>query len=109
MRKQLLPVHSRLCVRPSLASTTPDLVTETGSPDSHTANMTDYVSVGKALKLVTPFKGDKKYVIAFIADVDTAFEIIDPRNEGTLFKFVESLVLLLLIGTWKTGVNLKSF
>jgi len=41
-----------------------------------------------ALKLVTPFKGEKKDVLAFIANVDTAFEVIDPRNESTLFKFV---------------------
>ena len=26
--------------------------------------------------------------MAFIANANTAFEVIDPRNEGTLFKFV---------------------
>jgi hypothetical protein len=50
--------------------------------------MTDYISVGEALKLVTPFKGEKREVLAFIANVTTEFEVIDPRNEGTLFKFV---------------------
>jgi len=30
----------------------------------------------------------KKEVLAFIANVDTAFEVIDPRNASTLFKFV---------------------
>jgi cellular nucleic acid-binding protein len=50
--------------------------------------MSEFISVGEALKLVTPFKGDKKEIIAFIANVDTAFEVIDPRNAGTLFKFV---------------------
>jgi hypothetical protein len=55
-------------------------------PDS--AAMTNYISVGEALKLVTPFKGEKKEVLSFIANVDTAFEVIDPRNVGTLFKFV---------------------
>ena len=39
--------------------------------------MTDYISVGEALKLVAPFKGDKRDVLAFIANVDTAFEVID--------------------------------
>jgi len=27
-------------------------------------------------------------VLAFIENVDTAFEVIDPRNDSTLFKFV---------------------
>jgi hypothetical protein len=66
----------------------PDLETEVASPDSNTANMTAYISVGEALKLITPFKGEKRDVLAFIANVDTAFEVIDPRNESTLFKFV---------------------
>jgi len=55
---------------------------------SNTASMTEYISVGEALKLVTPFKGEKKDVLAFIANVDTAFEVIDSKNECTLFKFV---------------------
>jgi hypothetical protein len=50
--------------------------------------MSDHISVGEALKLVTPFKGEKREVLSFIANVDTAVEVIDPRNEGTLFKFV---------------------
>ena len=50
--------------------------------------MTKYISVGEVLKLVIPFKGEKWDVLAFIANADTAFEVIDPRNEGTLFKFV---------------------
>lgn len=66
----------------------PDLETEVVSSTSTTASMTEYITVGEALKLVTPFKGDKREVLAFIANVNTAFEVIDPRNEGTLFKFV---------------------
>jgi len=50
--------------------------------------MTEYISVGEALKLVALFKGEKRDVLAFIANVDTAFEVTDPRNEGILFKFV---------------------
>jgi hypothetical protein len=64
----------------------PNLNAEREIPDS--AIMTNHISVGKALKLVTPFKGEKKEVLSFIANVDTAFEVIHPRNEGTLFKFV---------------------
>jgi hypothetical protein len=66
----------------------PNLEAEVASPDSNTANMTEYISVGEALKLVAPFQGEKRDVLAFIANVDTAFELTDPRNEGTLFKFV---------------------
>ena len=58
------------------------------NPDSNTANMTGCISVGEALKLVAPFKGDKRDVLAFIANVDTASEVIGPRNAGTFFKFV---------------------
>ena len=54
--------------------------------------MTEYISVGEALKLVAPFKGNKRDVLAFIANVDTAFEVTDSRNEGTLFKFVSTRI-----------------
>ena len=70
----------------------PKLEAEVASPDSNTANMTEYISVGEALKLVAPFKGEKRDVLAFIASVDTAFQVIDTRNEGTLFKFVLSRI-----------------
>jgi len=67
----------------------PDLEAEVASPDSNTANKTEYISVGEALKLVAPFKCEKKRdILASIANVDTAFEVIDSRNEGILFKFV---------------------
>jgi hypothetical protein len=66
----------------------PNLEAKVASPDSNTARMTEYISVGKVLKLVTPFKGEKRGVLAFIANVDTTFEVIDLRNEGTLFKFL---------------------
>jgi len=64
-----------------------NLEAEVVSPVSNTASITEYISVDEALKLVTPFKGEKRDVLAFIANVDTAFELIDPRNESTLFKF----------------------
>jgi hypothetical protein len=66
----------------------PNLEAEIASPDSNTANMTECISVDEALKLLAPFKGEKRDVLAFIANVDTAFEVIDLRNEGILFKFV---------------------
>jgi hypothetical protein len=55
-----------------------DLEAEVASPDSNAAKMTEYISVGEALKLVTPFKGEKREVLAFIANVNTAFEVTDP-------------------------------
>jgi hypothetical protein len=46
--------------------------------------MADYISVSEALKLVSPFKGDKREVLAFISKVDTAFEVINPDNSDVL-------------------------
>jgi len=51
----------------------PNLQPEVASPDSNTANMIEYISVCEALKIVAPFKGEKRDVLAFIANVDTAF------------------------------------
>jgi transposase InsO family protein len=50
--------------------------------------MADFISISEALKLVSPFKGEKKEVLAFISNVDTAFEVIDPDNADVLYKFV---------------------
>jgi len=44
--------------------------------------------VGEALKLVSPFKGDKMEVLAFISNVDTDFEVINPENSDVLYKSV---------------------
>jgi hypothetical protein len=66
----------------------PSLESEVVSPESSVVNMMEFISIGEALKLVTPFKGDKSEILAFIANVDTAFEVTDPRNAGTLFTFV---------------------
>jgi hypothetical protein len=44
----------------------------------------EFISVGEALKLVTPFKGDKQEVLAFIGNVDTAFAVINPEQEAIL-------------------------
>jgi hypothetical protein len=48
----------------------------------------DFISVGKALKLVPYFKGDKQEVLAFIGKVDTEFSVINPLQENVLHKFV---------------------
>jgi len=50
--------------------------------------MAEHISVGGALKLVSPFKGDESEVLAFISNVDTAFEVINPENSDVLYKFV---------------------
>lgn len=48
----------------------------------------EYISVGEALKLISPFKGDKSEVLAFIGNVDTAFSVINPNQKEILYKFV---------------------
>jgi hypothetical protein len=50
--------------------------------------MDQYVSVSEALKLVCPFKWDKVEILAFIANVDTAFEVTDPKRADVIYKFV---------------------
>jgi hypothetical protein len=48
----------------------------------------EYVSVSEALKLVTLFSGNKREVLTFISNVDTAFEVINPEHGSRLYKFV---------------------
>jgi len=48
----------------------------------------DFISVGETLKLVPYFKGNKQEVVAFIGNVDTAFDFINPVQEDVLYKFV---------------------
>jgi hypothetical protein len=50
--------------------------------------MADSISVSEALKLVSLFKGERKEVLTFISNVDTAFEEINPDNADLLYKFV---------------------
>jgi hypothetical protein len=54
--------------------------------------MVEYISVGEALKLVSLFKGDKREVLAFISNMDTAFEVINPDNSDVLYKFVHTRI-----------------
>jgi hypothetical protein len=46
------------------------------------------ISVSKALKLVTPFSGNKREILTFIANVDNTFEVINPSQQDRLCKFV---------------------
>jgi hypothetical protein len=48
----------------------------------------EYVSVSEALRLVTPFSGNKREVLTFISNVDTAFEVINPEYGSRLYKSV---------------------
>jgi hypothetical protein len=48
----------------------------------------EYVSVSEALKLVTPFAGNKREILTFISNVNTAFEVINPIHEDRLYKFI---------------------
>jgi hypothetical protein len=49
---------------------------------------TDYISVTEALKLISPFSGNKKEVLTFVENVETAFECINPNSRDRLFQFV---------------------
>jgi hypothetical protein len=58
--------------------------------------------------LVTPFKGERTDVLAFIENVNTAFEVTVPRNATTFYKFVLTGISgksrrRLLIEIWKIG------
>lgn len=48
----------------------------------------EFISLGEALKIVPPFKGNKQEVLAFIGNVDTAFAVTNPEQAATLYKFV---------------------
>ena len=48
----------------------------------------EFISVGEALELVPPFRGNKQEVRALIGNVNTAFAVINPEQEAILYKFV---------------------
>ena len=43
------------------------------------------IYVSEALKLMSPLKGGKREVLAFISNVDIAFEVINPENSRVLY------------------------
>jgi hypothetical protein len=49
---------------------------------------TEYISVTEALKLVSPFSGNKREVLTFVANVETAFSCIKPEHNGRLYQFL---------------------
>jgi len=48
----------------------------------------DYISVTEALKLVSPFSGNKKEILTFISNVDTAFRVVHPNQVDRLYQFI---------------------
>jgi hypothetical protein len=66
----------------------------------------EFISVGKALKLVQPFKGNKQEVLAFIGNVDTAFAVINPSQEAIFYKFVLMCISHRNLNNW---AELKAF
>jgi hypothetical protein len=48
----------------------------------------EYISVTEALKLVSPFNGNKKEILTFVSNVDTAFSCVRPRDENRLYQFI---------------------
>jgi hypothetical protein len=44
--------------------------------------------VTEALKLVSPFSGNKREVLTFVSNVETAFGCINPENKGRLYQFI---------------------
>jgi hypothetical protein len=49
---------------------------------------TEYINVTEALKLISPFSGNKREVLTFVANVDTAFNCINPSSKDRLYQFV---------------------
>jgi len=69
---------------------------------SETSRMNgDFISVGEALKFVSPFSGNKQELLAFIGNVDTAFTVINPSQEAILYKFV----LMRISGEPRTAIS----
>jgi hypothetical protein len=48
----------------------------------------EYISVTEALKLVSPFSSNKKEILTFISNAETAFSCISPENRSRLYQFV---------------------
>jgi hypothetical protein len=46
------------------------------------------ISVGEALNLFPPFKGNKSEVLVFMGKLDPAFSVINPNHEDKLYKFL---------------------
>jgi hypothetical protein len=66
----------------------PRIIVQSVKADEASKMSEEYISLSEALKLLTPFNGDKQDVLAFIANVDTAFKVINPNQQDRLYKFV---------------------
>lgn len=49
---------------------------------------TEYISVIGALKLVSLFNGNKKEILTFVSNVDTAFNCVRPEDKNRLCQFI---------------------
>jgi hypothetical protein len=49
---------------------------------------TVYISVTEALKLVSLLSGNKREVLTFVSNVDTAFSCVSPENRSRLYQFI---------------------
>ena len=73
-----------------------------------------YMSITDALKIVNVFKGEKDTVNTFIANVETALDVVSEENKPRLFKFIltkidgepRNAIQYHNIETWE---NLKTF
>ena len=73
-----------------------------------------FMSIGEALKIVNVFKGEKDTVNTFIANVETALDVVSNENKPRLFRFVltkiegepRNAIQYRNIETWE---NLKTF
>ncbi|KAJ8883215.1 hypothetical protein PR048_015055 [Dryococelus australis] len=51
-----------------------------------------YCSTNEALRLVTRFSSDRKELLTFVANVDTAFEVIDPHKRDRNHSHFDDIV-----------------
>jgi hypothetical protein len=60
----------------------------------------EFVSLGEALKLISPCSCEKKDVLSFTSNVDAAFEVMEPNRGNKLYKFL----LLCICGEPRTAI-----
>jgi hypothetical protein len=84
---------------------------ESSNPSSRSAigicvsQMSGYfISVSDALMLILQFQGNKQEVIEFIGNGDTAFAVINSKQETILYKFV----LTRISGEPTTAISLRN-
>jgi hypothetical protein len=68
---------------------------------------TKCISVTEALKLISPFSGNKKEVLMFVSNVDTAFSCVSPENRSRLYQFILTKISgeprTVISHSWRTG------